>query len=96
VISIHKLLQVDAPSGTAMGIADSICTGIKRNIKEDLVYGREGQVGKRSKKEIGVHALRMVRPHRVHTMSSSGSAEARVAQRTLFLHWRRQADWRCG
>ena len=27
-----------------MGIADAICTGIGRDIKSDLVYGREGQV----------------------------------------------------
>ena len=32
---------------TGMGIADAICTGIGRDIKSDLVYGREGQVSSR-------------------------------------------------
>ncbi|KAJ1481599.1 Dihydrodipicolinate reductase, partial [Baffinella frigidus] len=43
IVEGHHHHKVDAPSGTAMGIADSICSGIKRDVEKDLIYGREGQ-----------------------------------------------------
>ncbi|EKX37565.1 hypothetical protein GUITHDRAFT_165430 [Guillardia theta CCMP2712] len=68
IVEGHHHHKVDAPSGTAMGIADSICTEIGRDVKNDLVYGREGQVGKRKSNEIGVHALRMGSEIGLHTV----------------------------
>ena len=58
IVEAHHNQKVDAPSGTAYGIADAItaATGRTRN---DLVHGREGQVGKRRPGEIGMHALRL-------------------------------------
>lgn len=55
VIEMHHRFKKDAPSGTAMKIADILKkeTGI-----EKIVYGREGIVGERTSKEIGVFALR--------------------------------------
>lgn len=55
IIEAHHNQKVDAPSGTALMIADAIK-------KEDddvfFSYGRQGNVGKRKKKEIGIHAIR--------------------------------------
>ena len=55
IVEKHHNKKVDAPSGTAVMLADAI----KGELPEKLcVYGREGIVGKRDKKEIGIHAIR--------------------------------------
>lgn len=55
VIEKHHNQKVDAPSGTALMIADAI----KEVLPEKFyLYGREGKVGKRTKDEIGIHAVR--------------------------------------
>ena len=55
IIEKHHNRKVDAPSGTALMIADAI----KTVRPETYVHnGRSGQ-GKREKNEIGVHAIRM-------------------------------------
>lgn len=51
-----------------MGIADFICNAVDKDIKKDMVYGREGQVGKRKRGEIGCHALRMGSEIGLHTV----------------------------
>lgn len=58
ITEAHHHHKVDAPSGTAHGIANAILEATGRT-RADLVYGREGQTGERRKGEIGVHALRM-------------------------------------
>lgn len=55
IIEKHHNQKVDAPSGTAVMIADEI----KNVLPEKFcVYGRNGIVGKRDKNEIGIHAVR--------------------------------------
>ena len=58
VVEMHHRLKKDAPSGTALMLANAAADG--RNVKLDDVacYGREGLVGERPAGEIGVHALR--------------------------------------
>ncbi len=55
IIEIHHKKKKDAPSGTAMRIADIIKK--ERRIKE-MVYGREGFRGERKKDEMGILAVR--------------------------------------
>ncbi|MCC7261122.1 MAG: 4-hydroxy-tetrahydrodipicolinate reductase [Candidatus Latescibacteria bacterium] len=55
---MHHHLKVDAPSGSALRLAEAAARGLDRNLAEVAVYGRQGQVGKRTKKEIGIHAIR--------------------------------------
>lgn len=55
IVEKHHSNKVDAPSGTAVMLADSI-KEIQKGKKE--VYGRKGIVGKRDKNEIGIHAIR--------------------------------------
>lgn len=55
IIEKHHNRKLDAPSGTALMIADAIC-----EVRSDATVntGRSGQ-GKRSPEEIGIHAVRM-------------------------------------
>lgn len=55
IIEKHHNQKVDAPSGTALMLADAI-----KQVDNDkfYVYGREGIVGKRDANEIGIHAIR--------------------------------------
>ena len=55
IIEKHHNQKVDAPSGTALMLADAV----KDTLPEKFyTYGREGIVGKRDKNEIGIHAIR--------------------------------------
>jgi 4-hydroxy-tetrahydrodipicolinate reductase len=55
IVERHHRLKKDAPSGTALRLAEiaAEAAGMTR-----FVHGREGQVGQRSSDEIGVHAVR--------------------------------------
>ena len=57
VIEMHHRFKKDAPSGTAASLLEILMRA--RDLGEqDLRYGRQGIVGARSKREIGVHSLR--------------------------------------
>ena len=58
VIEKHHRLKVDAPSGSALTLAERAAAGLDRNLREVVVHGREGVGGARTKKEIGMHAIR--------------------------------------
>lgn len=55
IIEKHHNKKLDAPSGTAVMIAD----GIKEVIPDaECIYGRHGRSDKRTSNEIGIHAIR--------------------------------------
>lgn len=56
IIERHHNLKKDAPSGTALMLADSVNEAF--NGQKKYVGGREGIVGAREKTEIGIHAVR--------------------------------------
>lgn len=56
IIERHHNLKKDAPSGTALMLADSVNEAFGGTKK--YVGGREGIVGARDKAEIGIHAVR--------------------------------------
>lgn len=56
IIEKHHNQKVDAPSGTALMIADAITDVL--NDKPEYVYDRHAIRKKRSKDEIGIHAVR--------------------------------------
>lgn len=58
IIEAHHNQKVDAPSGTAVTLLKTASEGVRRDVDEVAVYGREGIVGARAPKEIGVHAVR--------------------------------------
>ena len=56
IIEKHHNQKIDAPSGTAIMIADAIADTIKE--KPEYVYDRHLERKKRTKNEIGMHAIR--------------------------------------
>lgn len=56
IIEKHHNLKKDAPSGTALMLADTVNEAF--NGEKRYVDGRSGIVGARDKKEIGMHAVR--------------------------------------
>lgn len=56
IIEKHHNQKIDAPSGTALAIADSINNTL--NERKEYVYDRHAVRKKRTKNEIGIHAVR--------------------------------------
>ena len=56
IIERHHNLKKDAPSGTALMLADSVNEAF--NNTKEYIDGRSGMVGARNKSEIGMHAVR--------------------------------------
>jgi 4-hydroxy-tetrahydrodipicolinate reductase len=58
IVEAHHRLKKDAPSGTALKMAQVISQAVNRNLDEVGVYARKGMIGERTKKEIGIQTLR--------------------------------------
>ncbi|MDA1044795.1 MAG: 4-hydroxy-tetrahydrodipicolinate reductase [Verrucomicrobia bacterium] len=58
IVETHHRHKKDAPSGTALGLADSVTRGRNQKLEDVACYGREGETGERPRGEIGIHALR--------------------------------------
>ena len=72
IVEAHHIRKVDAPSGTALMLFNAI-----KEVRPEAVAncGRSGE-GKRTKEEIGIHALRMgnvVGIHEIHIHTGSQS-----------------------
>jgi 4-hydroxy-tetrahydrodipicolinate reductase len=58
IIEAHHRHKVDSPSGTALRMGEAVAGALGRDLKECAVYGREGQIGPRTQKEIGFETIR--------------------------------------
>ena len=58
IVEQHHRYKVDAPSGTALTLAESAAKARGLKLKDVMITGRSGHVGPRSKDEIGVFAVR--------------------------------------
>lgn len=56
IVEKHHNQKIDAPSGTALAIADAINSTLEE--QQEYVYDRHSKRKKRSKNEIGIHAVR--------------------------------------
>lgn len=56
IVEKHHNQKIDAPSGTALAIADAINSALEE--KQEYIYDRHSRRKKRSPKEIGIHAVR--------------------------------------
>jgi len=68
IVETHHRNKVDAPSGTALHLADAVADATGRT-RDQMVFGRHGMVGARPRGQIGVHAVRMgaiVGRHEIH------------------------------
>lgn len=58
IVEVHHRLKKDAPSGTARRLAEILAEARGLDCDADARYGREGIIGARGAREIGVHAVR--------------------------------------
>ncbi len=58
IVEEHHRLKKDAPSGSALTLAEQICKQTGRAFPECLVHGREGRDALREAGTIGMHAIR--------------------------------------
>ena len=75
IVEIHHRMKVDAPSGTALALARTVAEAKQRTLATDAVYGREGLVGQRQRREIGIMALRGGDAVGDHTVIFAGLGE---------------------
>jgi 4-hydroxy-tetrahydrodipicolinate reductase len=54
----HHRHKIDAPSGTALSLGESVASALGRDLKDVAVYGREGQTGARDRQTIGFATVR--------------------------------------
>jgi 4-hydroxy-tetrahydrodipicolinate reductase len=69
ITEVHHRYKKDAPSGTAVRMAEIVAEALGRDLRKVGVYGREGLPGERSAKEIGVMSLRSGDVVGEHTVS---------------------------
>jgi 4-hydroxy-tetrahydrodipicolinate reductase len=86
IVEQHHRFKKDAPSGSALGLLNSVAQGLGKKPKDIAIYGREGREAPRKTGEVGVHAVRLgdtVGEHVVYfgalgeTISISHSAHSR-------------------
>lgn len=75
IVEAHHRLKKDAPSGTAVKLADVLAEATGRSMKDCGVYGRQGLVGLRTDQEIAVLAVRAGDIVGDHTVMFGGIGE---------------------
>lgn len=75
VIEAHHRLKKDAPSGTALKIAEVLATAVSRDLDQVGVYARKGLIGERKKGEIGIQTIRAGDIVGDHTILFGGMGE---------------------
>ncbi len=102
IVEAHHRLKKDAPSGTAMTTAEVLAGALNRNLAKDAVYHREGMIGPRKPKEIGIQTVRggdVVGDHTVFFLGDGERLEIthRATSRDTFaLGALRAAQWVVG
>ncbi|MFA9477495.1 4-hydroxy-tetrahydrodipicolinate reductase [Phycisphaerales bacterium AB-hyl4] len=98
IVEAHHRFKLDAPSGTAMGLAEAICHATGKQIDKDFVHGRHGE-STRKRGEVGMHALRIgdeVGRHSVHfgTLGEEITLAHKASTRDVFARGAlRAAAW---
>jgi 4-hydroxy-tetrahydrodipicolinate reductase len=96
IVETHHRAKVDAPSGTALRLAE---TALEARRAGRIVHGRRGKPGPRGADEIGMHAVRggdVVGDHVVHLFGGGERIEIthRATSRDVFAHGAlRAAQW---
>ncbi|MEX2215705.1 MAG: 4-hydroxy-tetrahydrodipicolinate reductase [Phycisphaeraceae bacterium] len=75
IVETHHRFKVDAPSGTALAIAQAVCEATGKSMEKDLVHGRHGGDELRQRGQIGMHALRSGDIVGKHTISFGTQGE---------------------
>ncbi|MBI5050736.1 MAG: 4-hydroxy-tetrahydrodipicolinate reductase [Nitrospirae bacterium] len=75
IVEAHHRLKKDAPSGTALKMAQVLAQSLDRNLDDVAVYARKGMIGERTKKEIGIQTVRAGDIVGEHTVLFGGLGE---------------------
>ena len=75
IIEAHHRMKKDAPSGTALKMAEILAKALKRNLGEVARYERKGMIGERRREEIGIQTIRAGDIVGEHTVLFGGIGE---------------------
>jgi 4-hydroxy-tetrahydrodipicolinate reductase len=102
IVEAHHRLKKDAPSGTALRLAEVLADATKRRLDEVGVYARHGEIGARTPNEIGIQTIRAGDIVGDHTVLFGGLGERleithRASSRDTFARGAlRAAQWLVG
>ena len=75
ITETHHRFKKDAPSGTALRMAEIVAEALGRDLSQVAVYGRQGLPGERTKNEIGMLSVRSGDVVGEHTVSFGALGE---------------------
>ncbi|MFP4085800.1 MAG: 4-hydroxy-tetrahydrodipicolinate reductase [Desulfobacteraceae bacterium] len=75
ILETHHRLKKDAPSGTAMRLAQILAEAVGRDLEKVGVYERKGMIGQRTDEEIGIQTWRAGDITGEHTVMFGGIGE---------------------
>ncbi len=75
IVETHHRFKKDAPSGTALRMAEVVAEALGRDLGMTAVYDRHDKIAERSRKEIGMAALRSGDVVGEHTVSFGALGE---------------------
>jgi 4-hydroxy-tetrahydrodipicolinate reductase len=75
IVEAHHRLKKDAPSGTALKLAQVIAQALGRDLDKVGVFGRKGLTGERTPEEIGIMTVRAGDIVGEHTVTFCGIGE---------------------
>jgi 4-hydroxy-tetrahydrodipicolinate reductase len=89
IVETHHRAKRDAPSGTALRLAEALAEATGRDLATDARYERHGEIGPRPSKQIGLQTLRggdVIGDHTVHFMGLGDRIEIthRASSRDTF------------
>ncbi len=75
ILEVHHRMKRDAPSGTAMKLAQVLASSVDRDLDKVGVYARKGMIGQRTDEEIGIQTWRAGDITGEHTVMFGGIGE---------------------
>ncbi len=99
IVEQHHRFKKDAPSGSAMTLAENICRETGRPFPQSLVHGRQGKEALRQKDSITMHAVRAGDITGIHsiifgTLGETITLNHTANSRDTFVHGAlRAAEW---
>lgn len=75
IVEAHHRMKKDAPSGTALKMAQVIADALNRDLEHVAVYARKGIIGERTAGEIGIQTIRAGDIVGEHTVIFGGLGE---------------------
>lgn len=75
IVETHHRMKKDAPSGTALRLAEVVAEALDRDLEKQAVYARQGMIGERTTEEIGIQTVRAGDIVGEHTLLLAGPGE---------------------